>query len=358
MSGVVWPLTPAASKGLGFAVLAATALLGGCGSDDGLRNGSDAAVETGFLAGAQLQAFPDSLSETGLYPDTADRGAWSPLVSLFEPAHALWTNGSDKQRFVSLPVGATVDTSQQDWVFPVGVIFFKTFSYRALNSDSLPIETRALRLTEDGWEYAVYLWDDEGMEAELLDGSIPVKVAVNHQGEEFEHEVPSTLQCRMCHESQEPRVIGFDELRLNAPLSGDTASVDAVTQLVQLAEDGILSELPVAPDEIVHEDQVTESVLGYFQGNCVHCHNGSFGAASAFDLDHSVALGNIIGVETTSELVSGIRVTPGIPDESGLFLAVSRNSADTTAQPMPPIGVQRVDEVAVDMIRRWILALP
>ena len=334
-------------------MLAATWLLGACSPDDGPGNGSLSAVETGFLGGEQLQVFPDAPSEVGLYPDTTNRDDWTPSVSLFEPAHALWTNGSEKQRFVSLPVGATVDTSQADWVFPVGVIFFKTFSYRALDEDSLPIETRALRKTAEGWEYAVYLWDDEGADAALLDGSIPVKVAVSHQGDQFEHEVPSTLQCRMCHESQEPRVIGFDELRLNAPLSGDTA-----TQLAELAEAGILSELPPAPDEIVHEDELTESVLGYFQGNCVHCHNGSFGAASAFDLDHSVALENIIGVETPSELVGGIRVTPGLPDESGLFLAVSRNSEVTTAQPMPPIGVQRVDEVAVDMIRRWILALP
>jgi len=129
-----------------------------------------------------------------------------------------------------------------------------------------------------------------------------------------------------------------------------------VTQLERFYEDGWLGALPEQPARIIAEDEATRSVLGYLEGNCTHCHNGGDGPASAFDLRHPVALEHLVDVPTTSELVGGWRVRSGAPEESGLFLALSRAEV-TTAQPMPPLGVERVDEAAVELFRAWITGL-
>jgi hypothetical protein len=163
-------------------------------------------------------------------------------------------------------------------------------------------------------------------------------------GTTFEHEIPSERQCRTCHEANGAMVIGFSELQLAA-----AGTLDA------LVERDVLSDpVPDAPDRIEGHDAVTTAVLGYLQGNCVHCHNGIPGPANAFDMRHRVALENLVGVMTTSSAVEpGLRVAPGAPDESVLF----RLFTGASDLAMPPLGVQRRDEATADLFRTWIASL-
>jgi hypothetical protein len=306
-----------------------------------------------FLDGDLTGALPEQLSEVGLYVTPADRSKAHARAVEFEPAYPLWTNGAEKQRFVVVPEGASIDSSAENWEFPEGTLFFKTFSYATEPGESRPIETRVLRRSAKGYEYSVYLWDEDAADASLLDGKTSTPVAVELEGEEFEHVVPSRLQCRSCHESQEPNVIGFDELRLNSALPGHEE-----TQLDELAAAGVINEAPSAPLSIDEPDALTRDVLGYLQGNCVHCHNGGTGENSAFSMDYREAVANLINVETTSELLHGLRIKPGVPEESALYLALTADPAAMDEQPMPPLGVQRRDEATSAMFEEWILSLP
>jgi hypothetical protein len=299
---------------------------------------------------------PPTLEETGLYEDLSDLNSYSDRAVLFRPQYPLWTNGSIKQRFVVVPEGAQIDTSNRAaWQFPENTLFFKTFSYVDEDAEDglRPIETRVLKKTATGWEYHAYLWADDRSTAELLDGVFTTPVAVEYEGERFEHVVPARLDCRKCHESQPVGAIGFDELRLNAPLEpGGTT-----TQLETLVLAGLLSDLPTNPDQIVHEDATTARVLGYLQGNCAHCHNGSNGPSSAFDMRHDVALENLINVDTNTELLTGVRVVPGDPDESALYKALTRNPDLPNTTAMPPVGVDLVDRAALELFYEWIANL-
>lgn len=296
---------------------------------------------------------PPTLEETGLYTDLSDLNSYSSRAVLYRPTYPLWTNGSIKQRFVVVPEGEAIDTSDRKaWQFPENTLFFKTFSYVDEDAkDGLrPIETRVLKRTESGWEYHVYLWADDRSTAELLSGVYTTPVSVEYEGEQFDHVVPARLDCRKCHESQPVGVIGFDELRLNAPLEpGDSDS-----QLESLADAGLLSDLPDDPDTISDPDPITEQVLGYLQGNCGHCHNGWTGPSSAFDMRHDVALENLIDVDTTSELLTGVRVVPGSPEDSALYRALTRDPTIPNNTAMPPVGVDLVDSEAVDLVYEWI----
>lgn len=323
---------------------------GGTGQDgdDAGRDG-DGAPKT-FLDGDLEAELPAQLSELGLFADPRDRSRWHERAHLFEPEHPLWTNGSAKQRFVVVPRGESIDSSGEIWTFPAGTLFFKTFSY-ASEGGERPIETRLIRRTDDGYDFVTYLWNEDGSDAELLDGTRPVDVEVEVDGVVFAHQVPSKLQCRTCHETHDPMVLGFEEIQLTSSLAGQSDS-----QLELLHAAGVLSDVPAEPRKISEADPTKRAVLAYFQGNCVHCHDGGSGVNSAFDLRFEVAFENTIGVDTTSELLSGLRVSPGEPLESALYLALTRD-LELAPQPMPPLGVQRRDDEAVALVERWIESL-
>lgn len=292
---------------------------------------------------APLEPFPASLSATGLYEDARALRPRSSVVA-YEPAWPLWSNGSEKARFLALPPGTAVDVTTDPWTFPVGTAFFKTFSYGAR-----PVETRVIRLGAGGWEYAVYRWRDDGSDADRVElRAAPTLVEVSHDGETFQHEVPNELQCRSCHESNGSIVIGFTALQL---ADGATPSLDL------LVERGVLvGDHPRAPRTIDAADAETRDVMGYFHGNCVHCHN-SASEDSPFSLEWDTLMANTVDVSTVgSSSPVGVRVAPGDAEASVLFRMLTRS--DPEAQPMPPLGVQRADADAIALVRRWIDQLP
>ena len=304
-----------------------------CGCEDGGGSqGSEPPLRTGLLADPLVE-LPERLSDTGLFL-SGDVEDVHPAVVRYEPGWPLWSNGSDKVRHLVLPEGTAVDETTDPWTFPRGTLFLKTFRYEV---DGLvrPYETRALRLAADGWEYGSWLWDLDTEEpsvddATRLDMVLPVLVsAPGPDGTPFEHEIPNRLQCRKCHESGDTEVLGYNALQLSSDAS--------------------------AP---LHADPLTADVLGYFVGNCTHCHNGGFHASASFDLHPDVALANIVDHPTeTSGTASGIRIVPGEPESSLLYLALSGEHDDPELKPMPPEGVQVRDAVAIERLREWIVAL-
>src|SRR5688572_32452167 len=77
--------------------------------------------------GSAALPLPATLGETGLFePGTLQvRATHQP----FTPAHALWTDGMDKRRWLYLPAGSSIDKSNPDaWEFPIGTRAWKEFS--------------------------------------------------------------------------------------------------------------------------------------------------------------------------------------------------------------------------------------
>ena len=103
-----------------------------------------------------------------------------------------------------------------------------------------------------------------------------------------------------------------------------TASDGGPSPLTRLDQAGLLGAAPPSAPRTVadHVDPSlptgAEAVLGDFVGNCVHCHNGTDGASSSFDLDPGVALANTIDQSTESSASAvGIRIVPGDPARLG-----------------------------------------
>lgn len=301
-----------------------------------------------------LGPFPPLLSETGIFDDD-DHDAPIERAVRYEPTLPLWSNGAAKERWLLLPEGKRVDNSdRQAWDFPPGTLFFKTFSYEGGEPER--IETRVIRRTESGYDYAAYRWNEDGTDATRLSlgDSTAVKVELA-DGSKVTHHIPSRFDCRSCHESNDTVIIGFDELRLNGPRSGESGS-----QLEALERAGVFTDdLPSEPDAVDEADEATREVLGYLHGNCAHCHNSSPETMSVLSLEHDVAFDNLVAVPTSgSGQAHGIRVDPGSPETSILFQALSGETDDDEVQAMPPVGVDRIDQDAVERVRAWIEALP
>lgn len=332
------------------------AVLAACG--DGATPGGDEpsgeeVAEPRGLVADPSAPFPELLSEVGLYTALPDTSRLAPQALAYVPRWELWSDGLDKARWLVLPKGGAVDIGDRArWEFPVGTLLFKTFSAPEGAAPAGPVETRVLRRGEEGWDYAAYLWNEARTDAALVDPKIGAAVPMTVDGEAFEHAVPPVLDCEKCHDSNPTTVIGFDELRLNAPAPGD----EGVTQLERFAAAGVLAgALPAEPDAVAEGDPLTREVLGALHGNCAHCHNGGKGPATSFDMRHAVLVQNTVGKPTESSAsASGIRIVPGSPEESILFLAFSGETDDPEVKRMPPIGVARRDDHAVELVRAWI----
>lgn len=280
---------------------------------------------------------PERLSQVGVYREIRSRAPYDDVVS-YVPNHALYSNGLAKERHLYLPAGSRIEADEDVWNFPVGTVLTKTF----LDDDS-PVETRLLFRTEEGWDYAIYHWLPDASEAERLEGNW-AEVSVELGSRERVHTLPSKLDCRTCHETHEA-IAGSPVLGIGSLQTSD-----------DLVDAGVFSERP-ALERVQGRTQEETSALSYFVGNCTSCHNDGDSINSAFSLYPDDALATTIDQPTETETGEGIRVVPGDPDRSVLFVTVVLAPDPNYRGPfkaMPPIGVDTTDVDVEAVLRNWI----
>jgi hypothetical protein len=116
-------------------------------------------VATHALAACETSA--RSLADTGLYADLG-AGTLAPDVTPYRPQFELWSDGAAKERWLHLPPGTQIDSSDMDaWVYPVGTKLWKQFS-----RDGVRVETRMLeKLAPGEWDMVAFAWTDDGLDA-------------------------------------------------------------------------------------------------------------------------------------------------------------------------------------------------
>jgi len=301
-------------------------------------------------AAERSSVLPARLSETGLFEDLPSERLGSRVFS-YAPEYALWSDGAEKRRWIFVPRGESIDTSDpENWRFPIGTKLWKEFSEYGVR-----VETRLLLRTGSGdrdWAAGAYLWRPD-----LGDAMLVPYGAIDALG--TRHDVPATGECFACHAGRASGVLGFSAVQL-APRSYESPERISAAVLEELlsAPLGVL-DVPGAPAE--------RAALGYLHANCSHCHNQSAAAKSkdkclnpnqhlSFALDFSLEAARSSDVEHTPARITAVGrvIEPGNPDTSKVVQLMAGRGA--FAQ-MPPLATERVDALGLATIRDWIGAL-
>ena len=319
----------------------------GCGEDEGDEGDSDL-QPCPQIPTTALDGMPVTLRASGLYREGSE--ALAEGVREFRPQFELWTDGATKRRFIALPAGTSIDTSDTDaWVFPPGTRVWKEFV-----RDGVRVETRLLRKVDAAtWQPVTYVWREDQTDADpFLDGIVDARSTA--------HDVPAVADCAACHAGAEDFVLGFSAVQLAHPDAG--LDLDTASAL------GWLSD-PMMNDAVqVPGDADTRAALGVLHANCGHCHNAHKRAASSSacytpnDEDFELALyvsdlGAVTSTAVYRTAVSGDEddlIRPGNPGGSEIRQRLARRGGD---EQMPPLGTEVVDDAAVATIDAWIRGL-
>jgi hypothetical protein len=323
--------------------------------------GSDAATpnDSGVDAAA-----PSCVGPPGLYQDTQCL-VLSDGIEAYAPQYPLWSDGAKKERFIALPAGTHIDTTNPDrWTFPVGTRFYKTFA-----SGDLKVETRVMQKVSsatgfDSWTLVSYAWSADQRSVSVADSNgVPSALGTNF-------DIPSTAQCRSCHNmTGADAPIGFNALQLNHNNTGVTLTDLLNRQLLMNGSVGATPNITLT-NTLIPGDATTKAALGYLHGNCGHCHGGPTPRAGQ-------RLWSVVGMTDVSDApimtsavcqcleswtgrtnASGdpyeLRVSPSHFVVSGI---IGRMSARTAGEQMPPLGTKVVDATGLAAIKAWITSL-
>ncbi|MDF2693847.1 MAG: hypothetical protein K0S65_2230, partial [Labilithrix sp.] len=179
-------------------------------------------------APARLAKAAALLSGTGLFADVR-AARLAPGVAAYRPRFELWSDGATKRRWVYLPEGTRIDTSDEDaWQFPEGTKLWKEFS-----RDGVRVETRLLSKVgpaPSDWLAVSYVWRADGTDAVMTP-------AGQSNARDTPHDVPAARDCMGCHGGIASRVLGFSAIQLE---NDDTERPDEMS-LARLTRERRLS---------------------------------------------------------------------------------------------------------------------
>lgn len=309
---------------------------------------------------------PMRLLCTGLYRDERMITV-GQAVRAYEPALTLFSDDARKSRWIRLPAGERIDTTNMDeWVFPVGTKVWKQFVLAGRK-----IETRFMwKVAASKWVKAVYRWSDDERDAVRLDEGARISIGTEHAGD-ASYEIPAAARCDSCHAGKDDRVLGFEAVGLGL------AGAVGVT-LQSLVTESLLTRPPPAASLALPDDKTGQAraALGWMHANCgLSCHTGKTALAGGMTLrlgydelhredgsppmvERLAAVRTTVGVTATLPVVTGLmRIAPGHASESAIPKLAGRRDAQNPFGQMPPGLSHVVDEAGVAALRSWIDAL-
>ena len=304
---------------------------------------------------------PKALSEYGFFSDPLNQIPNSDVVP-YELITALFSDYTDKHRFVYLPDGTTAKYEGEEvFDFPIGTALIKTFSYQTNEGGTLLLETRLLLNKEDGWDALTYVWDIDRGDAFLALGGKTIEVTdvVTPTNANFiRYRAPNKNQCKECHlkdDAVEP--IGPKPRNINKAIAYENGIKN--NQIDHWAALGLLEEKPYSNDLMVDafndNHDINLRARSYLDINCGHCHSPE-GSASSSGLYLSIddKQFGIFKKPVAAGRGSGglsYSIVPGQAEESILLFRMLSNEPDIM---MPESGRALMHAEAIDLIAEWI----
>lgn len=306
--------------------------------------------------------YPILLSETGLYADIAKKTI-APDVQPYEVRYPLWSDGMEKKRWVFIPSGKKIDTTDMNfWVYPQGTTAWKEFSANGKRVETR-MQMKAGPNPED-WVMIAYQWKADGSDAVavpygVVDAS-DIPSGVPDAGG-AKHDIPATDDCQFCHANMKDRLLGFNAIQLSHDLPG--------LKISDLITNNVLTKPPAGPiflpGATINTETVETKALGHLHGNCGDCHNPTSGVFATVDMQlwedtktldtlrnttpYRTAVNQPVPGSTTQN-----RIVPGAPTHSQIYVRMDRVGSGQ----MPPLARETIDTVGVGKVKAWIESLP
>ena len=170
------------------------------GSDDpSVSAGDDVSTDARPTPNCDAGTDPVALACTGLYTDWTQL-TLAPDVQAYQPGATLWTDGAASLRWIWLPPGQTIDTTDlNNWSFPVGTKIWQEFSLLGQRIETRYLEKQAASI----WFRTTFAWSDDQSSAPAVTTGVP-----NARG--LPYEIPPVSACEQCHDGENDFVLGFE----------------------------------------------------------------------------------------------------------------------------------------------------
>jgi len=347
-----------------------------------LQDGSNCKTETVSIVVFQdtrvtldLDKFPyNKLSDYNFFEGALNAIQPGYGVLPYKPISSLFTDYALKERFVWVPVGETArfvqDNKSLD--FPVGSALIKMFYYNNVlpTNTTRIIETRVMVKTQNGWDFAEYVWNDAQTEAFLETtedgGYTEVNWLKDGQERFVNYRIPAKQQCVICHTNDfETLPLGIKPQNINSMLSYDDGSNNQLQKLIDFGylEDALPESILTVVDWKDASKSLEQRAKSYLDINCANCHiDGGQGDYRVIRLGYSDTVNNdenagvCVDADTPIPGLMGQKhIAPGDPENSIIYYRMSV----TGDQPykMPQFGQSLVHTEALVVLEEWINSL-
>ena len=347
-----------------------------------LQDGSNCKTETISIVVFQdtrvtldLDKFPyNKLSDYNFFEGALNAIQPGYGVLPYKPISSLFTDYALKERFVWVPVGETASFVQDNKSldFPLGSALIKMFYYNNVlpTNTTRIIETRVMVKTQNGWDFAEYVWNDAQTEAFLETtedgGYTEVNWLKDGQERFVNYRIPAKQQCVICHTNDfETLPLGIKPQNINSMLSYDDGSNNQLQKLIDFGylEDALPESILTVVDWKDASKSLEQRAKSYIDINCANCHiDGGQGDYRVIRLGYSDTLNNdenagvCVDADTPIPGLMGQKhIAPGDPQNSIIYYRMSV----TGDQPykMPQFGQSLVHTEALVVLEEWINSL-
>jgi hypothetical protein len=305
---------------------------------------ADAGLKTSDVA-INSPATSMTISGFGFFNGGPDKPA--PGLIGYRLRNPLFSDYSEKQRFIYLPEGTKMDTDADGRIqFPVGAALIKNFGYRDASGKLNIIETRLLLHQADGWLALPYVWRPDRSNADLKVGGTRLPVSFkkpNGQDMAISYSVPNKNQCKQCHSSN-GKIVPIGPTVTNIVFTGVRGDPFGVS-----AAEAAWDDPAAKPDD---------RAQAYLRINCGHCHKPSGSASnSGLFFDDHIGGGAAHGIgkrPVAAGRGSGnfdFVVEPGHPERS---ILIHRMKSTDSGVAMPELGRATAHDEGIALLEEWI----
>ena len=322
---------------------------------------------------------PPLLSATGIFADTASRTPAGGLIP-YGLNLPMWSDGAVASGWLAVPNPGGPPTPDvqlrlhptNSWTFPAGTVFVKNLDMivdeRDTNTPRRRLETQVLVRDLNGAVYgATYKWRADNREADLLTTALTEDLFITNatgiRTQTWYYASPA--DCLTCHTPAAGFILGVNTRQLNGdftyPATGVTDNQIRTLNRLGLFSPAIneadIAAYPKLSPPTAKGVSLDERARSYLDANCAQCHRP--GGAANFDARYDTPPANQHLVNAPAGVSLGYPnaeiIMPGDIWRSVLHDRLATNAPTIR---MPPLGRNRIDAQAVQLIRDWITSLP